>query len=129
MFCVICKSLGFGDFEFLRHFANFKKFCQFCEILRLRQCTHNNPLLHLRLFFFLMSETLPEEDLVNEAVAAPDDDAADAPTKKEPAVNRAATAPQARARQFKHGRFCVCGKTMRCNSVFHSALQSFVKCC
>ena len=38
-------------------------------------------------FFFLMSEIPPEEDALNEPVAAPDDDATDAPAKKRPKLN------------------------------------------
>ena len=37
-------------------------------------------------FFFLMSEIPPEEDALNELVAAPDDKAADAPAKKKAQV-------------------------------------------
>ena len=102
------QILQFGNFGNLQIFAKVANFCACYSAPR------NTLFLHVRLFFFLMSEIPPEEDALNELVATPDDDAAD--SQKKPKLNHdAKTTPEAHTRQFKQGLFGVRGKTMWCN--------------
>ena len=59
-------------------------------------------------YLVLMSKIPPEEDTLNELVAAPNDAVADALAKKTPKFNyRAKTSREACTRYFKHGLFGV----------------------
>ena len=74
------KFCDFGNFGNLRVFAKFAKFCA-CY-----SAPCNTLFLHVWLFF-LMSDIPSKEDALNELVVAPDDDAADAPAKKNPKLD------------------------------------------
>ena len=99
------SSQGGGRIRYLRNLRNFVilailEICEFLQNLRKFVPAIVLPAIPCSCMLGLMSDIPPEEDALNELVAALDDDAADAPAKKKPKLNYGAkTTPEARGQQ------------------------------